>query len=153
MALQAKEHIAEMKNRLIAVLRSVSDSFKSKKALIDTKDAAKNCGGALKNACLYTAKAVKAALTGQRQAVSSLTSPVARMRNAIKGGFKKMGGGLVRFGKGIPLSRWQELPDWSQAASAAAGSRRECGSFSMGFTTTAASSRRSLTIPPQWWVS
>lgn len=101
MALQAKEHIAEMKNRLIAVLRSVSDSFKSKKALIDTKDAAKNCGGALKNACLYTAKAVKAALTGQRQAVSSLTSPVARMRNAIKGGFKKMGGGLVRFGKGI----------------------------------------------------
>ena len=105
MALHGKNHVAEGKDRLIAVLRSISDGFKGNKFLKYMKDGS---GKALRRAaqggkavCLFTAQAVNGVLA-QRDRVSRKLAPLAhRAGNGAQSLCSKAGQRLARFGRGI----------------------------------------------------
>ena len=95
MALHGKNHVAEGKDRLIAVLRSISDGFKGNKFLKYIKD------GSGKALCLFTAHAVSGVLA-QRNRVSRKLAPLAhRAGNGARSLCSKAGQRLACFGRGI----------------------------------------------------
>ena len=95
MALQGKNHIAEAKNRLIVVLRSISGSLKENNFLKYMKktsgEAARHCAGAVKALCLFTAKAVQGNLDAMGKASAALAPAAHRLGDTVGGAFSGAG--------------------------------------------------------------
>lgn len=138
MALQGKNHIAEAKNRLIAVLRSISGSLKGNNFLKYMKktsgDSVQRSVGAVKTACLFTAKAVQGNLNEMGKAFAVLTPAAHRAGDAVSGAFSAAGRRIARFGRGLaaPFVKMARAPRLIAGGFRKGGLRGAAGVFFRG---------------------